>query len=90
MIAPGAHRDTIFLEDAVVVAQQAFAGEQYVLRLLAPRCAAAATPGAFIHLTCAPELPMRRPLSIMLRYDTEGAVFGSIWMQRCDNSSSVM
>ncbi|MDP9199162.1 MAG: dihydroorotate dehydrogenase electron transfer subunit [Pseudomonadota bacterium] len=62
-----AHRGTIFLEDAAVVGQQAFAGDQYVLRLLAPRCAAAATPGSFVHLTCDPGLPMRRPLSIMRR-----------------------
>jgi dihydroorotate dehydrogenase electron transfer subunit len=62
--APG-HRGTIFLEDAAVVGHQAFEGEQYVLRLHAPRCAAAAKPGSFIHLVCAPELPMRRPLSIM-------------------------
>jgi len=59
------HRGTIFLEDAAVVGHQAFEGQQYVLRLHAPRCAAAATPGSFIHVTCAPELPMRRPLSIM-------------------------
>jgi dihydroorotate dehydrogenase electron transfer subunit len=62
--SPG-HRGTIFLEDAVVVVQRSFAGQQYVLRLLAPRCAAAATPGSFIHLTCGPGLPMRRPLSIL-------------------------
>jgi dihydroorotate dehydrogenase electron transfer subunit len=62
-----AHRGTLFLEDAAVVGQQAFAGDQYVLRLLAPRCAAAATPGSFVHLTCDPALPMRRPLSIMRR-----------------------
>jgi len=70
--AAAGHRDTIFLEDAVVVAQQTFAGEQYVLRLQAPLCAAAATPGSFIHLTCAPELPMRRPLSIMRTDAGEG------------------
>ena len=64
------HRGTIFLEDAVVLDHQAFAGGQYVLRLQAPRCAAAATPGSFIHLTCGPDLPMRRPLSIM-RADAE-------------------
>ena len=72
MTAAAGHRDTIFLEDAVVVAQQTFAGEQYVLRLQAPLCAAAATPGSFIHLTCAPELPMRRPLSIMRTDAGEG------------------
>jgi dihydroorotate dehydrogenase electron transfer subunit len=60
-----AHRDTIFLEDAVALEHRAFPGGQYVLRLAAPRCAATATPGSFIHLTCGPDLPMRRPLSIM-------------------------
>jgi dihydroorotate dehydrogenase electron transfer subunit len=59
------HRGTIFLEDAAVLEHRAFAGDQYVLRLAAPRCAAAATPGSFVHLTCGPDLPMRRPLSIM-------------------------
>jgi dihydroorotate dehydrogenase electron transfer subunit len=59
------HRGTIFLEDAVVENHRAFDGGQYVLRLRAPQCAAAATPGSFIHLSCGPELPMRRPLSIL-------------------------
>ena len=40
-------------------------GRQFVIRLRAPQCAAAATPGSFAHLTCDPLLPMRRPLSIM-------------------------
>jgi len=64
------HRGTIFLEDAAVLQHAAFAGAQYILRLAAPRCAAAATPGSFVHLTCGPGLPMRRPLSIM-RADRE-------------------
>jgi len=63
--AARAHRGTIFLEDASVLEHHAFAGSQFVLRLAAPRCAAAATPGSFVHLTCGPDLPMRRPLSIM-------------------------
>lgn len=67
-----AHRGTIFLEDAAVLDHRAFAGNQYVMRLAAPRCAAAATPGSFIHLTCGPDLPMRRPLSIMRTNRTEG------------------
>lgn len=65
MSAAPADRGTIFLEDAVVLEHRAFAGSQFILRLAAPRCAAAATPGSFVHLTCGPELPMRRPLSIM-------------------------
>lgn len=65
MSGAAGRRGTIFVEDATVVSHEAFAGHQYVLRLRAPRCAAAATPGSFIHLACGPELPMRRPLSIM-------------------------
>lgn len=66
------HRGTIFLEQADVVAHEAYEGEQFVLRLRAPKCAAAATPGSFIHLNCGPGLPMRRPLSIMRASSAEG------------------
>ena len=58
-------RGTIFLEDARVLSHLAYEGAQYVLRLAAPRCAAAAAPGSFVHLTCDATIPMRRPLSIM-------------------------
>ncbi len=68
------HRGTIFLEPAGVIGHEAFEGEQFVLRLHAPRCAAAATPGSFIHLNCGPGVPMRRPLSIMRASATEGWV----------------
>jgi dihydroorotate dehydrogenase electron transfer subunit len=59
------HRGTIVLEDAVVLSQTAFDAAQHLLRLQSPRCAARATPGSFVHLRCAADLPMRRPLSIM-------------------------
>jgi len=59
------HRGTIFVEDAELLAQQEFPGRQFVIRLKAPKCAAAASPGSFAHLSCDPLLPMRRPLSIM-------------------------
>jgi dihydroorotate dehydrogenase electron transfer subunit len=59
------HRGTIFVEDAELLTRQEFPGRQFVIRLRAPKCAAAATPGSFAHLTCDPLLPMRRPLSIM-------------------------
>ncbi len=65
MSAERAHRGTIFLEDAAVLEHRTFPGAQYLLRLAAPRCAGSATPGSFVHLTCGPDLPMRRPLSIM-------------------------
>lgn len=59
------HRGTIFVEDAVVLAQDPFPGQQYVLRLAAPETAARATAGSFVHVTVDPSVPMRRPLSIM-------------------------
>jgi dihydroorotate dehydrogenase electron transfer subunit len=63
-------RGTLHLEDARVIRQTAYDGEQFVLRLAAPACAARAQPGSFVHLTCDPTIPMRRPLSIM-RADAE-------------------
>ncbi|MDE2070220.1 MAG: dihydroorotate dehydrogenase electron transfer subunit [Gammaproteobacteria bacterium] len=68
------HRDTIFLEDATVLEQEAFAGRQYRLRMLAPRCAAAAKPGCFVHLNCDVALPMRRPMSVMRASTADGWV----------------
>jgi dihydroorotate dehydrogenase electron transfer subunit len=68
------HRGTIHVEDAVLVAQQEFPDRQYVIRLHAPKCAATATPGSFAHLTCDPERPMRRPLSLMRADAREGWV----------------
>jgi len=66
------HRGTIFVEDALLLSQQEFPGRQFVIRLRAPQCAAAATPGSFAHLTCDPLLPMRRPLSIQRADATAG------------------
>ncbi len=59
------HRDAIFVEDGRLLSQQGYPGEQFVIRIQAPKCAAAALPGSFAHLTCDPERPMRRPLSLM-------------------------
>jgi dihydroorotate dehydrogenase electron transfer subunit len=59
------HRGTIFLEESRVLDQKAFDGEQYVIRVEAPRCAAHAEPGSFAHVSCDSTIPMRRPLSIM-------------------------
>jgi dihydroorotate dehydrogenase electron transfer subunit len=59
------HRGTVFVEDATLISQQEYPDRQFVVRLQAPKCAAAATPGSFAHLTCDPARPMRRPLSIM-------------------------
>lgn len=59
------HRGSICLEDGELLSQQAYAGEQYVIRIRAPKCAARAVPGSFAHLSVDDDIPMRRPLSIM-------------------------
>ena len=68
------HRNTIFLEEARVAGVQRFPGQQYLLRLEAPQCAARAIPGSFAHIQCAADIPMRRPLSI-LRADANAGWF---------------
>ena len=60
-----ANRDTIFVQDGEVISIDAFPGEQFIMRIRAPKCAASAQPGNFVHITCDESLPMRRPLSIM-------------------------
>jgi dihydroorotate dehydrogenase electron transfer subunit len=44
------------------------------IRVRSPECAAHALPGSFAHLRCAPELPMRRPLSIMRANPRQGTI----------------
>jgi dihydroorotate dehydrogenase electron transfer subunit len=61
----GSHRATICLEDGRVLDHQAYEGQQFVMRIEAPRCAAKAEPGSFVHLQVDDDIPMRRPLSIM-------------------------
>lgn len=59
------NRGTLFVEDGELLSTEAFAAEQYIMRIRAPKCAAAAKPGTFVHVSCDTALPMRRPLSIM-------------------------
>ncbi len=66
--------DPVFVEEGEVLSHRQFPGGQRRLRLRAPRCAAAARPGSFVHLRCGSELPQRRPLSIMLANAQEGWV----------------
>lgn len=61
----GSHRDTLFVEETEVLSQEGFAGDQYLMRLWSPECARCARPGQFVHLTCDPALPLRRPISLM-------------------------
>jgi dihydroorotate dehydrogenase electron transfer subunit len=71
---PQSQRDTIFLEQARILEHQSFDGDQYILRIDAPKCAKHAAPGSFAHLQCSPERPLRRPLSIMRTSAAEGWV----------------
>ena len=68
------HRATVFVEDADILLHDSYPGDQYVLRVQAPRCAAQAAPGSFAHIQCGPDLPMRRPLSIMRAHASAGWV----------------
>ena len=69
-----AHRDSIFLEEAEILDHQAFEGEQYTLRVKAPEIAQHAKAGSFAHITCDPQRPMRRPISIMRVLPQRGEV----------------
>src|SRR5688572_25938463 len=65
-------RATVALEDAEIIDQQAFAGQQFILRVNAPKAARRAVPGSFAHIGCDPSVPLRRPLSIMRASASEG------------------
>jgi dihydroorotate dehydrogenase electron transfer subunit len=67
-------RNTINLEEAVILEHQAMPGEQYILRLYAPATAREARPGNFVHMVCHPSLPMRRPMSIMRADPANGCI----------------
>lgn len=66
------HHAGVFLEDARILVHEALPGEQYLLRIQAPKAAASAQPGSFAHVQCDPLLPMRRPISIMRASPHEG------------------
>lgn len=68
------HRGTILVEEAEILSHEAFSGEQYVMRVHAPGCAAKALPGQFAHITVNEQRPMRRPISIMRTSADEGWV----------------
>ncbi len=68
------YRGSIAVEHATIVSHERFDADQYILRLQSPICAERAEPGSFSHLQCGPDLPMRRPLSIMRANKEEGWV----------------
>lgn len=63
------NRASLFVENGELLASDAYPGDQFIMRIRAPKCAAAARPGSFVHVVCDDALPMRRPLSIMRAAD---------------------
>jgi len=68
------HRNSLVECEAEILAHEHHAGGQHTLRLHAPEVAEKAVAGSFVHLRCDPDLPLRRPLSIMLRNRLEGTI----------------
>jgi len=66
--------NTIFEEQAEVLAHITHPGDQFIMRVRAPKTAAAAKPGQFVHLRVSPERALRRPISIMLSNPEKGTV----------------
>nr|VFJ94620.1 MAG: dihydroorotate oxidase B, electron transfer subunit [Candidatus Kentron sp. H]VFJ95171.1 MAG: dihydroorotate oxidase B, electron transfer subunit [Candidatus Kentron sp. H]VFK01739.1 MAG: dihydroorotate oxidase B, electron transfer subunit [Candidatus Kentron sp. H] len=66
------HRATLFVEQAEILSRESFQGDRIILRIAAPRIAAAALPGTFLHVRCDPERPMRRPISLMAAEPASG------------------
>jgi len=68
------HRNTIFEEHVTVVANIHHPGDQFILRLKAPKTAQHARPGQFVHIRVSPDRPLRRPVSIMLTHPEKGTI----------------
>ena len=62
---PRKHRDSIYVVEASVISNTPYGGSQHVVRLDAPQLAGPSKPGQFVHIRCAANIPMRRPMSIM-------------------------
>jgi len=67
-------RNSIFEEQAEILAHVTHPGDQFVMRLHAPKTATAAKPGQFVHMRVSAERPLRRPISIMLTDPDRGTV----------------
>lgn len=68
------HRNTIFEEQAEVLARVEHPGDQYILRVKAAKTAQHAQPGQFVHIRVSEARPLRRPISIMLTDPARGTV----------------
>ena len=67
-------RNTVFEEQAEILAHITHPGDQFIMRLRAPKTAANAKPGQFVHIRVSPERALRRPISIMLTNPEKGTV----------------
>lgn len=67
-------RSRIFEEHAEVLTTVQHPGEQFIMRVKAPKIAATARPGQFVHLRVSDERAMRRPISIMLTDPAKGTL----------------
>ncbi|MDQ6999080.1 MAG: dihydroorotate dehydrogenase electron transfer subunit [Mariprofundus sp.] len=67
-------RNTVFEEQAEVLAHITHPADQFIMRVRAPKTAAHATPGQFVHLRVSDERALRRPISIMLTNPEKGTV----------------
>jgi len=68
------YRNTVFEEQAEVIARVEYPGGQIVLRLKAAKAAAAALPGQFAHIRVSESRPLRRPISIMITDPAKGTL----------------
>ena len=62
MLATADTRGSIVVETGRIVEVTPYDGDQVVMRIRAPRIAARAQAGHFVHLRCSPDRPMRRPM----------------------------
>lgn len=67
-------RNDIFEEQAEIIANIHHSGDQFILRLKAPKTAQYAKPGQFVHVRVSPDRPLRRPISIMLTHPEKGTI----------------
>ena len=68
------HRNTIYEEQAEVLGRVEHPGDQFILRVKAPKTAGSALPGQFVHIRVSEGRPLRRPISIMLTDPDKGTV----------------
>jgi len=67
-------RNTLYVENAVILANVQREEGQFILGLKAPKTAASALPGQFVHIQVSDERPLRRPISIMLTDPDAGTI----------------